>query len=86
MLRPLQPLTLREHQKVRLQVVPDEPINQSDEAIRQLVAAGLIKPPPGQTGVPPVSEAVLIELADRPGRALGQPLSEIIIEDRVSSR
>ena len=81
-LRPLQPLKLQEHQKVRLQVVPDEPANQTDEAIRQLVAAGIVTPPSRSGDVAPVSEAELAELAERLGQRPGEPLSEIIIEER----
>ncbi len=42
MLRPLQPVNLREQQQVRLQIVRDEPADETDEAIRQLVAAGVV--------------------------------------------
>ena len=85
MLRPLQPLNLREHQTVRLQIVQDEPVegeNESEAAIRMLVEAGLLTPPPRRPDVDPVSEQDRGELADRLGRAPGKPLSEIIIEDR----
>jgi len=85
MLRPLQPLNLQEHQTVRLQIVPEEPTkdgNESEAAIRILVEAGLLTPPPRRSDVDPVSEQDRRELADRLGRAPGKPLSEIIIEDR----
>jgi len=82
-LRPLQPLDLEEHQTVRIQVVPEEPAEDEGEAaIRVLVAAGLLTPPPRRSDVDPVSEEERRELADRLGRAPGKPLSEIIIEDR----
>ena len=85
MLRPLQPLNLRERQTVRLQIVQAEPVedeNESEAAIRILVEAGLLTPPPRRSDVDPVSEQDRRELADRLGRAPGKPLSEIIIEDR----
>ena len=85
MLRPLQPLNLRERQTVRLQIVPEEPAedeNEDEAAIRILVEAGLLTPPPRRSDVDPVSEQERRELADRLGRAPGKPLSEIIIEDR----
>ena len=85
MLRPLQPLNLRERQTVRLQIVPEEPAedeNEDEAAIRVLVEAGLLTPPPRRSDVDPVSEQERRELADRLGRAPGKPLSEIIIEDR----
>jgi predicted DNA-binding antitoxin AbrB/MazE fold protein len=82
-LRPLQPLDLEEHQTVRIQVVPEKPAEDEEEAaIRVLVAAGLLTPPPRRSDVDPVSEEERRELADRLGRAPGKPLSEIIIEDR----
>jgi predicted DNA-binding antitoxin AbrB/MazE fold protein len=84
-LRPLHPLNLRERQTVRLQIVQEEPAedeNESEAAIRMLVEAGLLTPPPRRSDVDPVSEQDRRELADRLGRAPGKPLSEIIIEDR----
>ena len=84
-LRPLRPLNLRERQTVRLQIVQEEPAedeNESEAAIRILVEAGLLTPPPRRSDVDPVSEQDRRELADRLGRAPGKPLSEIIIEDQ----
>jgi len=82
-LRPLRPLKLRERQTVRLQIVPEEPTDSEDEnAVRMLVEAGTLTPPPGRSDVEPISEQERRELADRLGRAPGKPLSEIIIEDR----
>jgi predicted DNA-binding antitoxin AbrB/MazE fold protein len=85
MLRPLQPLNLRERQTVRIQVLQAELAeaeNEYETAIRALVAEGLLTPPPGHSDVPPISEQERLELADRLGNAPGKPLSEIIIEDR----
>jgi len=84
-LRPLQPVNLREHQKVRLEVFPGEPVQDESEveaAIRRLVASGRLTPPSGHSLVEPVPEHERRELADRLGRAPGKPLSEIIIEER----
>ena len=84
-LRPLRPLNLRERQTVWLQIVQEEPVedeNESEAAIRMLVEAGLLTPPPHRPDVDPVSEQDRRELADRLGRAPGKPLSQIIIEDR----
>jgi predicted DNA-binding antitoxin AbrB/MazE fold protein len=82
-LRPLRPLKLRERQTVRLQIVPEDLTDNEDEtAIRVLVEAGILTPPPGRSDVEPISEEERHELADRLGRAPGKPLSEIIIEDR----
>ncbi len=82
-LRPLRPLKLRERQTVRLQIVPEELTDSEDEdAIRMLIEAGVLTPPPGRSHVEPISEQERRELADRLGNAPGKPLSEIIIEDR----
>jgi len=84
MLRPLSPLNLREHQTVRVQVLPEGPnMDEGAEAVRVLVAAGLMRPP--KTGTPPpdpVPEEERRALAERLARMPGKPLSEIIIEDR----
>ena len=84
-LRPLHPLRLRERQTVRLQIMPEEPTeteNESETAIRILVTAGRLTPPPRHSDVVPVSEQERRELADRLGHTPGKPLSEIIIEER----
>ena len=84
MLRPLSPLDLHEHQTVRIQVLADEPEGDSgQEAIRILVAAGLMRRPERAATPPdPVPEKERRALAERLGRAPGKLLSEIIIEDR----
>ena len=89
MLRPLQPLNLRERQMVRLQIVQEEPVVQEEpdeieEVIQSLVASGLMRPCPNRGTPPPdpVSEEERRRLADIIGRAPGKPLSEIIIEER----
>ena len=83
-LRPLQPLNLRERQTVRLQIVPEEPGDEVEEVIQSLVAADLMRPRPKRGSPPPdpVSEEERRRLADRMGKAPGKPLSEIIIEER----
>ena len=85
MLRPLRPLHLRERQTVQLQIVTEEPAeseNEAEAAIRLLVAAGRLTPPPCHSNIALVSEQARRELADRLGHAPGKPLSETIIEDR----
>jgi predicted DNA-binding antitoxin AbrB/MazE fold protein len=78
---PLHSVKLWESQTVRLQIVADESMDQTDEAIRQLVAAGIVTPPSAHPAVDPISEDELVDLAERLGRVPGKPLSEIIIED-----
>ncbi len=81
-LRPLQPLSLRERQTVRIQVLLEEPADGVEKVIQKLVQAGVITPPPGHSEVDPISEEERRELAAILGRAPGKPLSEIIIEER----
>jgi predicted DNA-binding antitoxin AbrB/MazE fold protein len=87
-LRPLDPLNLREHQEVRIHLLADEVQSKTGEdAVRVLVSAGLMRMP--ERGTPPanpVSEEERRALAERLGRAPGKPLSEIIIEDRADDR
>ena len=89
-LRPLQPLNLRERQTVRLQVLPEEPKAQEEpedeleKVIQSLIASGVTRPRPNRGTPPPdpVSEEERLRLADIMGHAPGKPLSEIIIEER----
>jgi predicted DNA-binding antitoxin AbrB/MazE fold protein len=88
-LRPLQPLDLRERQKVRIQVLPEdpdvsqEPGDNTDALIHRLVAEGLMRPRPrGPIPPDPVSAEERLRLADLMGNAPGKPLSEIIIKER----
>ena len=81
-LRPLSPLNLNERQTVRLQILPDKAMVEDDEVIQRLIAAGLLTPPPGQSDVEPLSEQERREVAETLGQTPGQPLSEIIIEER----
>ena len=83
-LRPLDPLDLHDHQTVRIQILADEPNGDpGQEAIRILVAAGLMRLPE-RTATPPdpVPEKERRALAEGLGRAPGKLLSEIIVEDR----
>ena len=89
MLRPLQPLNLRERQRVRIQVLPEapdvseEPEDDTDALIQRLVAKGLMRPRPrGPIPPDPVSAEERKALADRLGRAPGKSASEMVIEDR----
>ena len=87
-LRPLQPLSLRERQTVRIQVLPgtpviDEPDDKIKALIQRLVAKGWMRPrPTGPIPPDPVPEKERLRLADLMGSAPGKPLSEIIIEER----
>jgi len=84
-LRPLQPLQLREQQRVRIQLLPEEAAEDEREAtVRVLVEAGLIRPKPKLKVVPPdpVPPEERQALADRLGQAPGKSASEMVIEDR----
>jgi predicted DNA-binding antitoxin AbrB/MazE fold protein len=83
-LRPLQPLDLHERQTVYLHVVPQEALeDEGAEAVRILVAAGLLRPKPQSPPPPaPLSAKERRILADRLGHASGRPASEMVIEDR----
>lgn len=81
-LRPLRPLNLQERQRVRVQVWPEEPVDQVENVIQNLVEDGVITPPLGYSEVDPPSEEERLELAEILGRAPGRPLSEIIVEER----
>ena len=89
MLRPLQPLNLRDRQKVRIQVLPEEtgaqkgPEDPIETLIQRLVTEGRMRPrPSGPIPPDPLSEEKRQALADRLGRAPGKPASEMVIEDR----
>jgi predicted DNA-binding antitoxin AbrB/MazE fold protein len=84
-LRPLQPLNLREQQRVRIQVMPEETVEDEREiTIRILVEAGLLRPRPRPSTIPPdpIPAKERQALADRSGQVPGQTASEMVIEDR----
>jgi predicted DNA-binding antitoxin AbrB/MazE fold protein len=85
-LRPLTPLKLREHQRVRIQVLTENVSEEEDEreqVINILVEAGLVQPKPkGAVPPDPLSYKERQALADRLGSAPGKTTSEMVIEDR----
>lgn len=81
-LRPLSPLSLQEHQTVRIQVLPEDSVAELDRITQSLATAGLITPPPCQSNVEPVSEDAWRELTEKLKTIFGKLLSEIIIEER----
>lgn len=81
-LRPLVPLPLQEHQTVQLQILPHLVLNQTEQVVQGLVAAGLLTPPLGRSEIDPVSEKERRQLAEILGKASNKRLSEIIIEER----
>ena len=84
-LRPLEPLQLKEQQQVYIQVVPKEVADdEGAAAIRVLVEAGLMRAPDRQVPPPPdpVTEQERRALAESLTQAPGKALSEIVIEER----
>jgi len=84
-LRPLTPLKLREHQRVRIQVVTEDTSEEDEreQVINILVAAGLVQPKPkGPVPPDPLSRKERQALADRLGSVPGKTASEMVIEDR----
>ncbi len=84
-LRPLEPLNLQEHQRVRIMVLAEEALGDDREStIRVLVEAGLMRPRPQRQMIPPdpVSPEERQALADRLGHAPGKTASEMVIEGR----
>jgi predicted DNA-binding antitoxin AbrB/MazE fold protein len=81
-LRPLSPLSLQEHQTVRIQVLPEDSVTELERITQSLATAGLITPPPCRSDVEPVSEDAWRELSEKLKTIPDQPLSEILIEER----
>jgi predicted DNA-binding antitoxin AbrB/MazE fold protein len=82
-LYPLEPLDLKESERVRIQVMTEKPaVSDESAAVEALAAAGLISRPPRQSSAPRLSDADRLRLARKLGRGPGKPLSEMIIEDR----
>ena len=83
-LRPTRPLDLREHQRVRLQLLPAEWTDEAEEIIGLLLAAGLVRQPPTRAPKPPdpVSPEERRRIAEILGKAKGKSLSEIVPDDR----
>ncbi|OQY30211.1 MAG: hypothetical protein B6244_01215 [Candidatus Cloacimonetes bacterium 4572_55] len=82
LLRPLKPLVLKEHQKVRIQILPEPVVDEVEQAIQALVDSGVLTPPSDRPEANPVSPAERRRVADILGRAATKPLSQIVIEDR----
>ncbi len=80
-LRPLHPLSIPENETVSIVILPRESI-ETDEIIRIMVEAGLMRPRSLKALEPPdpVSEEEREEIAKKLGQ--GRPLSEIIISER----
>jgi predicted DNA-binding antitoxin AbrB/MazE fold protein len=82
-LRPTEPLNLRECQTVRLQVL-DEELASREGALAVLRAAGMlhVQLVPAERPPDPVSAEERKQLAKTLGRGPGRPLSQIVIDER----
>jgi len=81
-LRPLEPLTLPENQKVLIQIIPEPVVDKGDEIIQFLLKMGMITPPSNPSKVSSFSKIERRNLADALAKNAKQTLSEIVIEDR----
>jgi len=79
-LRPLEPLSLSERQRVRIRIMPDE--QSVDKAIQLLIQSDLLTPPLKSLTDETISGSERCQLADTLAQAAKQTLSEIVIEDR----
>jgi len=66
-----------------LQRLKQQPISEVEQAMKILIATGVVTPPPGESEVAPLSEVRRRKSADRLGKAASKPVSEMIIEDRI---
>jgi predicted DNA-binding antitoxin AbrB/MazE fold protein len=81
-LRPLEPLSLPENQKVRIRIDMEKQKDLGGNVFQFLIDIGRLTPPSGQSKVNPIPLAKRNRAADILGQAAKKPVSEIIIEDR----
>lgn len=84
---PLTPLGLREHQRVRIHIIAENPQDTIDNVMEWLMQTGKISLPgqtdPGQCeAIAPCSDAERIALAKALGKTHAEPLSTVILDDR----
>jgi predicted DNA-binding antitoxin AbrB/MazE fold protein len=82
LLRPLEPLTLPENYKVRIQIIPELMVDKADQVIKFLIKVGLLTPPSNPSKSSLIPKAERRKLADALAYGTKQTLSEIVIEDR----
>jgi predicted DNA-binding antitoxin AbrB/MazE fold protein len=81
-IRPLEPLTLAEHTRVQIRIVPEatNPEAERQKVRTALLTASVIHPHEDQEQVPVVSEEEMLNAANALGAA--GPLSDVIIAAR----
>ncbi|NOY68191.1 MAG: antitoxin family protein [Deltaproteobacteria bacterium] len=81
-LRPITPLRLKEHQKVKVQIVPDSPMETVDHVLQLLSSAGRVTPPRKQSAQSQTSDGERLKLARFLGKSADKSLSDFILEER----
>lgn len=81
-LRPLDPLHLKESQRVLVRVIPEPDEEWKETIVRMLTEEGLLDPYISLDDTDPVSVEQRLALANQLGAVPGKPLSKIVLEDR----
>ena len=81
-LRPLEPLSLHEKQRVRIQVDLEKQIDSVETVFQFLISIGWLTQPSGQSKIKPIPITERNRVADILGQAAKKPVSKMIIEDR----
>lgn len=81
-LRPLEPLSLSEKQRVRIRVDLEKQIDSVETVFQFLISIGWLTQPSGRSKIKPIPLMERNRAADILGQAAKKPVSEMIIEDR----
>ncbi len=81
-LHPLTPLGLHEHQRVHVQIVPEEPQETVEHVLEWLTRIGRVSSPRHAGDTAPCSDTERAQLAQALGKTASTPLSTTIIEER----
>ena len=81
-LRPLEPLSLPEKQRVRIRVDLEKPIDSVETAFQFMNSIGWLTQPTGQSKIKQIPLKERNRAADILGKAAKKPVSKMIIEDR----
>lgn len=81
-LRPLEPLSLPEKQRVRIRVDLEKQIDSAETVFEFLISIGWLTQPSGQSKIQPIPLTERNHAADILGQSAKKPVSKMIIEDR----
>jgi predicted DNA-binding antitoxin AbrB/MazE fold protein len=81
-LNPLTPLGLHEHQRVHVQIVPEARQDTIEHVLEWLTRIGRISPPQHAEDAAPCSDTERAQLAQALGKAISEPLSTAILDER----